>query len=253
MIQKNFATTAVLIALCGATAFAQPADRPRALWADFDGDGTLDLYLVDAEHGDRLLLDSAGELLDRTTEANLDPRAGTALARTLDLDGRPPIDLGGPGRHPELHRVDPRPPPSRPFLRSVRPMRHRQRGAPRRRAGERPGARSLGVFAAAARLLLRHSLPAQRRRLLPAARQHVARRPRPAGEPERGGGGESRHPGCGIGAHPRGAAIPGLHRLQRPGRLLLELDPGAVLRATGLGPAPKIGVSGPRLSSIGKR
>ncbi len=92
MIKKAFATLA-LFTLCVPAAFSRPAESTRALWADFDGDGILDVYLSDIKNGDRLLLDSGGNLQDTTPVANLPKSTGTALARAIDLDGRDPVDL----------------------------------------------------------------------------------------------------------------------------------------------------------------
>lgn len=72
---------------------AMAAEGPQALWADFDGDGALDLYLTGGEGGDRLLLDSGGFLEDHTATAGLEGRSGSLAAFALDLDGAGPVDL----------------------------------------------------------------------------------------------------------------------------------------------------------------
>ncbi len=69
------------------------AAEPRALWADFDGDGAMDLLLTDPRHGDRFLVDRGGRLVDATAATGLAGSTATLLAQAIDLDGKTPIDL----------------------------------------------------------------------------------------------------------------------------------------------------------------
>lgn len=98
----GLALSAMVASLVASHAQAQNATLPtgerhtrvQSVWADFDADGQRDLYIVNPDGSDTLLLNLGGRFQDVTQEANLSGQSHTLFARALDFDGDGLIDIG---------------------------------------------------------------------------------------------------------------------------------------------------------------